>query len=122
MDHMKKGADHTDFMQEGMHHTIAKGVTLTVAVEAATRVITLREGPMSLPAHTGHMTMAQPPDKIWVVPFDGWLLAYHPSLVTSKGDSVPGRVLRITPHSGTSTAPTFSVQIRRSIFSVPAVK
>jgi hypothetical protein len=96
MEHMQSGADHAGFMQEGMHHAIAKGVTLVQEVDAGKHVITLREGPMSLPAHTGHMAMPQPPDQIWAIPFDGWLLAYHPRLVNAEGSPVPGRVLHHT--------------------------
>ncbi len=96
MGQMNKGADHGGFMQEGMHHAVAKGITLNEDVDAAGRVVTLREGPMTLPAHTSHMKMPQPPDEIWVVPFDGWLLAYHPQLVDAAGNAVPGRVLHHT--------------------------
>ncbi len=95
MSHMQSGADH-GFMGRGMDHLVAKGVTLKADIDAANHVVTLREGPMSLPAHTSHMMMPQPPDQIWAIPFDGWLLAYHPSLVTADGSPVPGRVLHHT--------------------------
>src|SRR5213080_5378347 len=38
----------------------------------------------------------QPPDQIWQIPFDGWLLAYHPKLVDAAGNAVPGTVLHHT--------------------------
>src|SRR5213080_4988907 len=85
--------EHHGFMQEGMHHAVAKGVKLDPNFDMATHTITLRVGPMNLPAHTSHMTMPQPPDLIWTVPLDGWLLAYHPKLVDAGGNSVPGTVL-----------------------------
>jgi hypothetical protein len=85
MEHMHHGG----FMQGGMHHALAKGVTL----DAAAHTITLRVGPMTLPAHTDHMKMPQPPDLVWEIPMDGWLLAYHPKLVDASGNAVPGTVL-----------------------------
>lgn len=87
---------HGGFMQEGMHHALAKGVTLDAKVDAAAHTVTLRVGPMNLPANTGHMKMPQPPDKVWEIPFDGWLLAYHPKLVDTAGSTVPGTVLHHT--------------------------
>src|SRR5499427_10458391 len=83
------------FMQD-MHHAVAKGVTLDVKLDAAAHTATLRVGPMNLPANTGHMKMPQPPDQVWQIPFDGWLLAYHPKLVDAEGNEVPGRVLHHT--------------------------
>jgi hypothetical protein len=90
MDHMHHGGG---FMQAGMHHAVAKGVKLDANVDAAAHTITLRVGPMNLPAHTSHLKMPQPPDLVWDVPIDGWLLAYHPKLVDAGGNAVPGTVL-----------------------------
>ena len=87
---------HGGFMQEGMHHAIAKGVTLDAKVDASAHTVTLHVGPMNLPAHTSHMKMPQPPDQVWQTPFDGWLLAYHPKLVDASGNTVPGAVLHHT--------------------------
>src|SRR6266566_611113 len=77
--------EHHGFMQEGMHHAVAKGVILDAKVDAAAHTVTLRVGPMNLPAHTSHLKMPQPPDLVWEVPIDGWLLAYHPKLVDASG-------------------------------------
>jgi hypothetical protein len=85
--------EHHRFMQEGMHHAVAKGVTLGAKVDAGAHTVTLRVGPMNLPAHTSHLKMPQPPDLVWEVPIDGWLLAYHPKLVDASGGAVPGTVL-----------------------------
>lgn len=90
MDHMQHGG----FMQGGMHHAIAKGVKLEQKIDA--QAITVRIGPMNLPAHTSHMKMPQPPDLVWHIPIDGWLLAYSPKLVDASGNAVPGRVLHHT--------------------------
>jgi hypothetical protein len=87
---------HGGFMQGGTHHAVAKGVTLEAKVDAAAHTLTLRVGPMTLPANTGHMKMPQPPDLVWDVPMDGWLIAYHPQLVDGEGNAVPGTVLHHT--------------------------
>ena len=87
---------HGGFMQQGMHQVIAKGVTLGAQVDHAAHTVTLRVGPMHLPAHTDHMKMPQPPDQVWQIPFDGWLLAYHPKIVNATGQEVPGTVLHHT--------------------------
>jgi len=81
------------FMQGGMHHATATGVTLTTASDTNSRIITLRVGPMSLPANTSHLKMPQPPDLVWSIPMTGWLLAYHPKLVDASGNAVAGTVL-----------------------------
>ncbi len=90
MDNMQHGG----FMQGDMHHAIAKGVKLEQKLDGHTFVV--RIGPMNLPAHTSHMKMPQPPDLIWQIPIDGWLLAYSPKLVDADGKEVPGRVLHHT--------------------------
>ncbi|HTQ62832.1 MAG TPA: hypothetical protein VMI32_21585 [Candidatus Solibacter sp.] len=90
MEHMQHGG----FMQGGMHHVIAKGVKLEQRIDGHTIIV--RIGPMNLPAHTSHMKMPQPPDLIWQIPVDGWLLAYSPRLVDANGNAVPGRVLHHT--------------------------
>jgi hypothetical protein len=81
------------FMQGGMHHAVANGVELSAKTDSNSHTITLRVGPMNLPANTSHMKMPQPADLIWSIPMNGWLLAYHPKLVDAEGNSVPGTVL-----------------------------
>src|SRR5437660_7343841 len=93
MSRMQQAHTHDGFMQGGMHHTAAIGVTLGVKTDANTHTITLRIGPMNLPANTSHMKMPQPADLVWSIPLTGWLLAYHPKLVDAVGNSVPGTVL-----------------------------
>ena len=94
MDHMHH--NHGGFMQEGMHHAVAKGIKLEQQVDPATHIITLREGLLTLPANTSHMKMPQPPDVFWTVPLDAFLLAYTPRLVDASGNAVPGIVLHHT--------------------------
>jgi len=79
--------------QGGKHHLMAKGVTLEEKMDAATHTITLREGPLTLPSNTDHMSMPQPRALLWSVPLDGWLLGYTPKLVDPSGQAVPGRLL-----------------------------
>src|SRR6266404_4139652 len=93
MSRMQQANTHDGFMQGGMHHTAAKGVTLGLKTDANTHTITLRIGPMNLPANTSHMKMPQPGDLLWSIPLTGWLLAYRPKLVDAAGNSVPGTVL-----------------------------
>jgi hypothetical protein len=87
---------HNGFMQEGMHHAAAKGIKLEQQVDSATHTITLREGPITLPANTNHMMMPQPPDVFWSIPLDAFLLSYTPRLVDATGNAVPGTVLHHT--------------------------
>ncbi|HXT76039.1 MAG TPA: hypothetical protein VN780_07080 [Candidatus Eisenbacteria bacterium] len=103
MEHMQHSHD-GGFMQGGMHHVVAKGVSLDARLDVATRTIILREGPMSLPANTSHMKMPQPPDVYWTIDFDGWILSYAPKLVDANGQSVPGSVLHHTAFWNTNRA------------------
>ena len=96
MESMRHGGEHGGFMQGGMHHAVAKGVTLQTKIDAVAHTITLREGPINLPANTSHMKMPQPPHLHWTVPMDAFLLAYSPRLVDVNGNEVPGRVLHHT--------------------------
>jgi hypothetical protein len=93
MSKMQHAHTHDGFMQGGMHHALAQGVTLDAKSDQSSHIITLRVGPMNLPANTSHMKMPQPPDLTWTVPMTGWLLAYHAKLVDAAGNSVPGVVL-----------------------------
>ncbi len=102
MEHMQH--EHGGFMQEGMHHAVAKGVKIEQQVDAASHTITLREGPLTLPANTSHMKMPQPADLFWAIPVDGWLLSYAPRLVDANGNAVPGTVLHHTAFWNTDRA------------------
>ena len=93
MSHMQHAHSLDGFMQGGMHHAIAQGIALYAKTDENSHIITLRVGPMTLPANTSHMKMPQPPDLLWTIPSTGWLLAYHPKLVDAAGNSVPGTVL-----------------------------
>src|SRR5258708_7921704 len=88
--------NHGGFMQEGMHHAVAKAIKLEQQAAAATHTITVREGPITPPANTNHMKMPQPPDVFWTIPLDAFLLASPPRLVDANGNAVPGTVLHHT--------------------------
>jgi len=103
MEHMQHSRD-GGFMQGGMHHAVAKGVSLDARLDVASHTIILREGPINLPANTSHMKMPQPPGVYWAVDFDGWLVSYSPKLVDGKGQSVPGTVLHHTAFWNTNRA------------------
>jgi hypothetical protein len=87
---------HGGFMQEGMHHAAAKGIKLEQQVDTANHTITVREGPITLPANTNHMMMPQPQDVFWSIPVDAFLLSYAPRLVDANANDVPGTVLHHT--------------------------
>lgn len=94
MSHMQQTHTHDGgFMQGGMHHAVASGVQLDAKADEYSHIITLRVGPLTLPANTSHMKMPQPADLVWSIPISGWLLAYHPKLVDAAGTTVPGTVL-----------------------------
>lgn len=94
--------NHGGFMQAGMHHAVAKGVKLQQQVDSVSHTITLREGPLTLPANTDHMKMPQPPEVFWSIPLDAFLRAYTPRLVDANGKPVPGAVLHHTAFWNTS--------------------
>jgi hypothetical protein len=96
IEHMQHGDEQGGFMQGGMQHAVAEGVTLQTKLDGVAHTITLRVGPISLPANTSHMRMPQPPDVYWTIPWNAWLLAYSPRLVDANGNEVPGRVLHHT--------------------------
>jgi hypothetical protein len=92
--HMRRTTEQSGgFMQGGMHHLIAAGVVLDQNLDSAAHTITLRVGPMTLPANTSHMKMPQPADLTWTIPLTGWLLSYHPRIMDASGNTVPGTVL-----------------------------
>jgi hypothetical protein len=77
------------------HHAMhnVSPAKLWLANDAGQHVITARLGPLNLPAHTGHIAMPQPEPQILEIPFDGWITAYHPSLVDDSGRPLPSRLL-----------------------------
>ena len=70
----------------------AANAKLTVANDPSAHVLTVRLGPLNLPAHAG-MNVAQAPDLTLTIPFDGWITAYHPRLTDATGQTLPPRLL-----------------------------
>ncbi len=75
------------------HHTMAHGVELQVDDDPTAGVLTVRLGPLDLPARSSHHALAQPPERFLTVPFDGWIRAYHPRLTDAQRQTIPGRLL-----------------------------
>jgi hypothetical protein len=80
--------EHHDMAQ----HKVAR-VFLDVADDKAGHTLTARLGPLNLPAHSDHSSVAQPANQYLTIPFEGWLVAYHPRLSDAAGTTLPGRML-----------------------------
>jgi len=66
---------------------------LEVQDNIAAQTLTVRVGPLILPANSDHTAVAQAPTVFLDIPFNGWITAYHPRLVDGTGNSEPGRLL-----------------------------
>ncbi|HLC14566.1 MAG TPA: hypothetical protein VJK31_15050 [Chthoniobacterales bacterium] len=92
-------ADQQEVKHHGMmhamdaRHLVSETAKLSVSNSAAANELTLRVGPVNLPAHTDPMAVAQPPVFFLTIPFDGWLTAFHPRLANSRGHSLPNKLL-----------------------------
>ncbi len=75
------------------HHPTAAGVKLEVHEDATIQELTVRLGPLDLPAHADHHSIAQAPDLFLTLPFDGWVTAYHPRLIDDAGKPLPNELL-----------------------------
>ncbi|HUI41350.1 MAG TPA: hypothetical protein VL523_05220 [Terriglobia bacterium] len=79
----------------GMQHMAMKkagNVRLSVSDDQALHLVTLRLGPLDLPARAG-MNVAQAPDLYWNVPIDGWFTGYLASLEGATGQRISARLL-----------------------------
>lgn len=83
-------------------HPVSNTARLTVSENPSAHELLLRIGPMNLPPHTGHDSLPQPPTMWLSIPFNGWLTAYHPSLVDSKGAVLPNHLLHHTAFFNTA--------------------
>ncbi|MGH9795105.1 MAG: hypothetical protein ACRD5G_10050 [Candidatus Acidiferrales bacterium] len=75
------------------HHRVAEKAKLEWRDDTTAQTITVRLGPLNLPANSDHNAVAQPADQYLEIPFDGWLIAYHPRLTDAAGAKLPGRML-----------------------------
>lgn len=76
-----------------MHTAFSPTARLAVSQDPSSNVLKVRVGPVKLPAHADHMSVAQPRDTYLTIPFDGWLVAYHPKVVDGSGTQVTAKVL-----------------------------
>ncbi len=75
------------------HMHMAHSAALKVNDDPSAHILTVTLGPLDLPANTTHDHLAQPAPQVLQIPFDGWITAYHPSLISSDGKPIPGRLL-----------------------------
>jgi len=76
-----------------MHTAFSPNAKLAVSQDPSANLLKVRVGPVKLPAHADHMAVAQPRDSYLTIPFDGWLVAYHPRIVDASGALVTAKVL-----------------------------
>ncbi|MFI5214634.1 MAG: hypothetical protein ACHQU8_08865, partial [Gemmatimonadales bacterium] len=89
-----------------MHRPLAAVALVIIAVSPAaaqrqrvnlTRVgdtvLVVRLGPVSLPAHAGHMDIDQLALQTWRMPAGGWLRGYHVEIVDKDGAVLPHALL-----------------------------
>ena len=83
------------FAQHNHHHMMMKhgAAKLETHDDPAAQLLTVRLGPLNLPAHSEHMAVTQPGTLFFATPVDGWLLAYHPRLTDEAGSTLPGALL-----------------------------
>lgn len=74
---------------EHQHAHPGGGAKLEAQDDSASRVLTVRLGPLGLPAN-GHASV---PGSFLTIPFDAWLVAFHPRVVDDRGAGLPGRLL-----------------------------
>lgn len=90
------------------HHAMNMAPSATahmdVQDDSAAQVLTVRVGPLNLPAHSGHMAVAQAPPFFLTIPFEGWITAYHPRLVDGSGHPEPSRLLHHVAFYNTARA------------------
>lgn len=61
--------------------------------DAAAHTLTVTLGPLNLPANTPHDKAEQIMPQVLTIPFDGWITAYHPALVTPEGQPITAHLL-----------------------------
>ncbi len=79
------------------HHVMimkkSAAAKLEVRDDSAAQQLTVRVGPLKLPARATHMMVAQAPSFFLGIPFDGWIIGYHPRLVDGSAKLEPSRLL-----------------------------
>jgi len=74
------------------HADVFQGMSVPVNVDndLVQHVLTIRVGPIHLPAGAQHLQL---PDSLFSIPFDGWIVGYSPSVVDESGDPLPHSLL-----------------------------
>jgi len=77
------------------HHEMmeSSAAKLTAQDDPGTHILTVRFGPVDLPARATHMQVAQAAPQMLSVPVDGYFIAYHPRLVDAGGNALPNQLL-----------------------------
>ena len=80
---------------EGMQMPMRMSATAGMKVEddAAAHTLTVTLGPLNLPAKTPHDRAEQIAPQVLTIPFDGWITAYHPALITPEGQPITAHLL-----------------------------
>jgi hypothetical protein len=99
-----------------MRHHVSKTAKLFVADDSVARVMTLRVGPVTVPAHADHMAVAQPRDFFLKLSFDGWLVAYHPRMVDAQNRPLPNKLLHHVAFWNTSRSDFLCANKEEHIF------
>jgi hypothetical protein len=88
------------------HHSMMRtsNAQLDLKDDSAAQVLTIRVGPLNLPARTNHADVAQAPEFFLKMPFDGWITAYHPRLISGSGQQIPSRLLHHVAFYNTARA------------------
>lgn len=94
----------------------AQGVKLEVSNNLARRLLTVRVGPLDLPAHSSHHQVAQAPGQFLTVPFEGWITAYHPRVADGAGRKLPNHLLHHVAFYNTARADFLCPQKPEHIF------
>ena len=84
--------EHVNVAQAGNVHRSARqgDVKVELRDDVAQGVLTIRIGPMNLPAHMPHRYL---PDLFMPVPFDAWFIAYHSGLLDEQEQFLPRNLL-----------------------------
>ena len=67
---------------------------LLISDDVVAHALTLRLGPLNLPAKTEQAAMLQAPELFWTIPVDGWLISFAAQLVDQKGHALPKSMLQ----------------------------
>lgn len=111
---------HHGMMHASESHPISATAHLAVSENSTAHELTLRIGPLSLPAHADHNSLPQPPTTWLSIPFTGWITAYHPSLADSKGQALPNHLLHHVAFFNTARADFLCPDKEEHIFGASA--